>query len=103
MSPGDNHTAAGWRELLGRAQIACREGDLKAAELYYIQALDRAEHLDGREDISVAVVLLELAEFYADNGQTERAQFIWDKVRDALASSLEHITGWHEVGTAGSV
>ncbi|HEY9775980.1 MAG TPA: hypothetical protein V6C81_19610 [Planktothrix sp.] len=76
--------------FLYSAQDALKIGDLRAAEQQYIHALQCVEHAADKE-VGMSVVLMELAQFYADNGQQERAQVLWTRVRDHLADSLEHI------------
>jgi len=97
----------GWRFFIGCAHAAQQHGDLQAAERHYIEALDYVEKSGNLHDVTSAVVLLELAEFYEDYGDKDRAQSVWARVRDVLGTSLNDLAPHQNVactaGTIGSI
>jgi hypothetical protein len=92
-----------WKGFVQVARDAIRHDDLKLAEQNYISALQCVEQVSRADDVGLTVVLMEVAEFYADNGEPGRAEILWNKVKDHLAASFRHIARPTNLGTIGSV
>jgi thioredoxin-like negative regulator of GroEL len=87
----DTARTISWKIMLESAQEAVRNEDFVQAEKLFNRALQTAEKRLGEDDILVAHILMEIADYHLQRTNTAKAQECYTRVRKILASqAVEH-------------
>ena len=85
-----------WKALLVTAKVAAQQGDHDQAEQMYRRALDNAEKRHGPENIAIASILMELADYYDNSGRKSDSEQLYSRVRDILSSYARELLDGEE-------
>jgi tetratricopeptide (TPR) repeat protein len=88
----DTGRTLGWKLMLESAKVALAKGDTGQAEKLFNRALETAERRLGQNDVILAHILMEMAEFHLNQQNHELAYECYLKVRKILA---EHANTVH--------
>jgi tetratricopeptide (TPR) repeat protein len=88
----DTHEA-GIKELIAKARLGSAQelmhcGKLEEAERLYKQTLRQAEADTDESNMLVALVLLEMFDFYENQGRNDEAKPIWSRMRKIVLMNL---------------
>lgn len=94
-TPANTDTARtlNWKLLLESAKIGEKRGELEKAEKLFEQALVMAAHRLGDDNIIVAHILMQFAQFYERQKKTDKAQPMYSKAREILANYTQTFAG----------
>jgi len=82
----DTGRTLGWKLMLESARVAARKGETEQAEKLLKRALETAEKRLGPDDVLIAHILMEMAEFHLNLQDHERAYDCYCRVRKILAN-----------------
>jgi tetratricopeptide (TPR) repeat protein len=85
-SSTDTERTLGWKLILESAKVGEKRGDLAKAEQLYERALVMAAHRLGDENIIVAHILMQFAQFYESQKRHDKAAPLHARAREILAA-----------------
>ncbi len=80
-----------WKAMLITAGVARQKGDQSQADMLYHRALAAAEKRLGENNIVVALVLMEIAEYYDSLRQHQRSEPLYCRVREILSACARDV------------
>jgi len=84
----DTARTISWKIMLESAQESMRNQNFVQAEKLFARALQTAERRLGEDDILVAHILMEIADYHLNQADTAKAQQCYTRVRKILASQV---------------
>ena len=84
----DTARTISWKIMLESANQAIRNKDFSQAEKLYNRALQTAEKRLGSDDVLVAHILMEIADYYLNQSEPAKAQECYVRVRKILAAHV---------------
>ncbi len=87
-TPASNDTerTLGWKMLLESAKVGEKKGEYDKAEKLYERALLMAQHRLGDDNIIVAHILMQFAQFYEGQKRHDKANPMYSRAREILAT-----------------
>ncbi len=87
----DTARTISWKIMLEQAQASVKNQDFVQAEKLFNRALQTAEKRLGEDDILVAHILMEIADYHLNQASPAKAQENYTRVRKILAAqAVEH-------------
>jgi tetratricopeptide (TPR) repeat protein len=85
-SSADTERTLGWKLILESAKVGEKKGEYEKAEMLYERALVMAAHRLGDDNIIVAHILMQFAQFYESQKKHDKASPLHARAREILAA-----------------